>query len=292
MALRVLCHVNHYFGQSGDFVGGSTTGEAGQRLHIVNACVFALSELPNADIDLRICGIGGSTLLALDMDYGHLEDPTELVYESLYDMASYVEDYDYFINIEDDILVPAKTWLNVLEFDQSCLVNEILHPNRMEVDDTGFRYCVDLYGNPSWTHQMKRFQGQTLRVAVTPHSGILIMSRDKLLYALSEIDRSFRGIVFARGMESALAHFHGPFSLYRASDDLEFHHVSHLDRWKHSPPVVHRANPYRSFHDVAPSIADFVPPAAGKMYRYFKRLVARLRTRAKENIRQRGAPPP
>jgi hypothetical protein len=78
-------------------------------------------------------------------------------------------------------------------------------------------------------------------------------------------------------MESALAHFHSPFSLYRAYDDPEFHHVVHLDRWKHSPAVVHRANPYRAFHDVSLSARDFVPPAAAKMYRYAKRLVARLR---------------
>jgi hypothetical protein len=244
----------------------------------------ALRTLPQAEVDLRLCGVRGNALLPLDIDYAHLEDPTQLVYESLYDMASHVDEYDYFINVEDDVLMPHATWLNVLEFDRTCLVNEILHPNRLEVDDTGFRYCVDLYGNPMWTHQMKRFRGHTLRVAVTPHSGILIMSRDKLRYALNEIDRSFRGIVFARGMESALAHFHAPFSLYRVADDLEFHHVLHLDRWKHSPTVVHRANPYRAFHDMSLSIRDFVPPALGKVYRYSKRLLARLRVPPQRGI--------
>jgi hypothetical protein len=288
MAVKVLCHVNHYFGPSRNFVGGSTTAEAGKRRHTVETCLSALRELPNAAVDLRVCGIGGHALVPLDVDYGHLEDPTELVYESLYDMASRVEDYDYFVNIEDDILVPAASWLNVLEFDRTCLVNEILHPNRLEVDDTGFRYCVDLYGNPTWTHQTKRFQGRTIRVAVTPHSGLLIMSRAKLRYALSEIDSSFRGVVFARRMESALAHFHSPFSLYRTYDDPDFHHVLHLDRWKHSPAVVHRANPYRAFHDVSVSIADFVPPAARKAYRFLKRLVARPRAQTKKREASQG----
>jgi hypothetical protein len=277
MAPRVLCHVNHYFGRSVDFTGGSTKGKEALRRQVVGECLAAIRALPNAEVHVRVCGIRDNALLPLDADYAHLQDPTQLVYESLHHMASHVGDYDYFINVEDDILVPAATWLNVLEFDRSCMVNEILHPNRMEVDETGFRYCVDLYGNPMWTHQVKRFQGHTLRVAVTPHSGILIMSREKLRYALREIDQSFRGIVFAKGMESALAHFHGPFSLYRAYDDLEFHHVTHLDRWKHAPAVVYRANPYRTFHDVSLSIRDFVPPAAGKMYRYSKRLIARLR---------------
>ena len=210
--VKVLCHVNHFFGRSRGFVGGSTKGEAERRRETVRRCVEALRELPDADVDLRVCGIGDSALLPLDTRYDELDDPTQLVYESLYDMASHVDEYDYFINVEDDVLVPPETWLNVLEFDRHCLVNEILHPNRMEVDDTGFRYCVDLYGNPVWTHQKKRFGGQTVRVAVTPHSGILVMSRAKLRYALSQIDRSFRGIIFAKGMESALAHFHSPFS--------------------------------------------------------------------------------
>jgi hypothetical protein len=269
--VKVLCHVNHYFGRSSGFVGGSTRGAEDRRRETVARCVTALRELPEAGVDLRVCGVGNSSLLPLDTSYEHLDDPTQLVYESLYDMAAHVDEYDYFINVEDDILVPARTWRNVLEFDRESLVNEILHPNRMEVDDTGFRYCVDLYGNPMWTHQTKRFREHTLRVALTPHSGILIMSSEKLRYALREIDRSFRGIVFAKGMESALAHFHSPFSLYRTYDDPEAHHVDHLDRWKHSPRVVYRANPYRAFHETSITARDFVPPVVGKAYRYLKR---------------------
>jgi len=276
---RVLCHVNHYFGRSSSFVGGSTTGEEDRRHEIVSLCVKALRELPQADVELRLCGVGDDALLPLDKIYAHLDDPTQLVYESLYDMASHVDEYDYFVNIEDDVLVPPDTWLNVLDFDRGSLVNEILHPNRMEVDDTGFRYCVDLYGNPAWTHQRKMFRGRAIRVAVTPHSGILIMSQAKLRYAISHIDASFRGIIFAKGMESALAHFHAPFSLYRSCDDLEFHHVDHMDRWKHSPRVVYRTNPYRAFHDTSVSWHDLVPPIMGKAYRWAKRVTDLPRTR-------------
>jgi hypothetical protein len=241
----------------------------------VEQCAAALRALPGADVDLRVCGIRKKALLPLDVDYAHLDDPTQLVYESLYDMATRVDEYDYFINIEDDIVVPASAWTNIIEFDRTSLVNEILHPNRMEVDESGFRYCVDLYGNPVWTHQVKTFGGQRIRVALTPHSGLLIMSRAKLQHALATIDTTFRGIVFARGMESALAHFHAPFALYRTCDDLEFHHVDHLDRWKLSPRVVFRSNPYRSFHDMSLTVHDFLPPVAGKLYRYFKRVIAR-----------------
>jgi hypothetical protein len=197
MTPRVLCHVNHYFGRRSAFVGGSTTGKQDERRETVIRCVAALRALPDAEVDLRVCGVGDDALLPLDTRYD-LEDPTQLVYESLYDMASHVDEYDYFINVEDDVSVPPETWLNVLEFDQESLVNEILHPNRMEVDETGFRYCVDLYGNPDVDPPEEDVPRHTIRVAVTPHSGILVMSRAKLRYALSEIDRSFRGIVLPR----------------------------------------------------------------------------------------------
>lgn len=292
MTPRVLCHVNHYFGRSHGFTGGSTAGREEGRREVVETCLAALGRLPDAEVEVRVCGVGDNALLPLDRNYEHLGDPTQLVYESLYDMASEVDDYDYFINVEDDVLVPPETWLNVLEFDGGSLVNEILHPNRMEVDETGFRYCVDLFGNPMWTHQQKTFKGHPIRVAVTPHSGILIMSREKLRYASSQIDMSFRGIIFAKGMESAFAHFHAPFSLYRTCEDLELHHVDHLDRWKHSPKIVHRDNPYRSFHDTSLSWRDLVPPAIGKGYRILKRLAggqpsARGATGARPQSQQR-----
>jgi hypothetical protein len=61
------------------------------------------------------------------------------------------------------------------------------------------------------------------------------------------------------------------------SDDLEFHHVDHFDRWKLSARVVHRANPYRDFHETWVRPRDFVPPVLGTLYRYVKRFIARRR---------------
>ena len=87
-------------------------------------------------------------------------------------MARHVEEYDYFINIEDDIVLPAETFANVLEFDKEMLVNEILasEPDRgSQWPQTAQR--SDGARPRVWTFQEKQWRGHTLRVAVNPHAG-------------------------------------------------------------------------------------------------------------------------
>jgi hypothetical protein len=77
---------------------------------------------------------------------------------------------------------------------------------------------------------------------------VLILSRAKLRYALQHIDVGYRGRFLTYEMDSALAYYLSPFSLYRPYEDLEFHTVTHLDRWAGSratkpppvPPAVRR----------------------------------------------------
>ncbi len=146
-------------------------------------------------------------------------------------MARHIDDYDYFVNIEDDILLPETTLANVVEFDQESLLNEILHPNRIEEDEAGRRFCVDLEAMPGWTYQRRTYRGRELRVARNPHSAVLILSRAKLRYAQQYIDPAYRGRFLTYEMDSALAYYLSPFCLYRPYDDLSFHTVGHLDRW-------------------------------------------------------------
>jgi hypothetical protein len=233
--LKILAHVNHYYGPSqGGVVYLSNSQRPEVRRGYVQKTIQFLKELGNipevASVDVKLCGIKGKSLLPVDKDFSFLKDPRQLIFESLCEMAKQVEEYDYFINIEDDILLPVETFRNVLEFDQEFLINECLHPNRIEV-------CGDrkLPNDPMvrpriWTLQEKHWRGKVLRVATNPHSGILILSRDKLRYCLQNVDVNFRGEVIGAGMESAFAHFHKPFSLYRPYKNLDFHVVIHQDR--------------------------------------------------------------
>lgn len=228
--MRVLCYVNHYFGDPVGFAGRSTDPGNDERRAIVAACLEGLRALPGAEV--RVCGIEGRSLESIDIDFPSIrDDPKLLIYESLAHMARVADDYDYFVNIEDDVLLPAETFANVVEFDRESFPNEILHPNRLEQDDTGRRYCVDLEAMPGWTHQRRTYRGRELRVALNPHSAVLILSREKLRHALRHIDPAYRGRFLKWEMDSAFAYYLSPFSLYRPYEDLDFHTVTHLDRW-------------------------------------------------------------
>ena len=225
---RVLCYVNHYYGPHPTFRGKSTTQTRDVRRQIVERTLAALRAL-DGDMDVRVCGIPGRALVPIDIPFD-LSEPRHLVFETLVNMSRQQERYDYFINIEDDVEVPAETFRNILEFDREALINECLHPNRLERRE-GQVHCVDLEALPGWNFQEKTFRGRLLRTALNPHSAVLVLSREKLGYALRHVDPSFRGTVVGGLMASAYAHWHKPFVLWRTADEPEAHAVVHLDDW-------------------------------------------------------------
>jgi hypothetical protein len=278
--VRTLCYVNHYFGEPVGFQGRSTDQDSERRRAIVAAALEGLRGLPGAEV--AVCGIEGHALEAIDLDFPHIRDnPRLLIFESLAHMARRVDDgYDYFLNVEDDILVPPETLANVVEFDEESLVNEVLHPNRIEVDEAGQRYCVDLKANPSWTYQRRTYRDRVLRVALNPHSAILILSRDKLRYALRHLDLDYRGRYHNYEMDSAFAYYNSPFALLRPYEDLEFHTVTHLDRWagpRRPAGAPATKSPVPRWKSIA---RELVPP------------ILLPRRRRKRRTRRAGANPP
>lgn len=227
---RVLAIVNHYFGEGGDFRGKSTTSQnVNARKKIVKKAISALSKIPN--IEIKVCGIKGCSLIDIDKNFSHLENPSFLVYETIEWMVSQLHNYDYFINIEDDILLDRETFYRIKEFDEKNLINECFHPNRVEYRN-GREYCVDLEAMPGWTHMLKKYKNYNLRVALNPHSGISCLSKEKLAYAKRYVDFARRDIIIGHYMASAYANLHSPFILFRSFPDLSLHKVIHLDNWK------------------------------------------------------------
>ena len=224
----ILCLMAHYFGAGPEFVGKSTSSSAETRARYVRKAVDNLQDIPG--LELRICGISGHSLLPLDMVFSGLERPEYLVFEVLGSIAEELERYDYFMVVEDDILVPHQVLNNIMAFDRDYGLQQCLHPNRLE--RSGDRVeCVDLRAMPGWLDAKARFRDVELRVARNPHSGFLMLSRDKLAYALERVDRGYRGRFLGGFMSSAFAHYHRPFDLYRPYRDLGFHYVIHLDHW-------------------------------------------------------------
>ncbi len=248
--MRILACVVHFFGSNSHFQGGSTVGQhqaaasieetMKKRLQIVLNTCDALRKLADhgLDVDVKICGIEGKALLPIDWDFSGIEDPTCLVYETIQRMLKNEGQYDFVMCIEDDIVIPAQTMLNVLRFEDMSLDNEVLHPTRVEILDDGKFDAIDLRLAPGWTQNRRSLFDRTFSVALNPHSGLCIFSKRKAAYASEFLDPSFRERFYGGRMASAFANVHKPFLLWRCRDDPLFHHVIHQDRW--SPPAGFR----------------------------------------------------
>jgi len=230
--VKVLCFVNHYYNpnQQEGFTGGSTVKGNTNREQVVPQVVKTLRDIPNCDV--RVCGLQGFTVpdVDVDIDFTGIK-PWNLVYESLNYMNNFVDQYDYFINIEDDILLKEDVINNVIEFDKKNDIDKVFLPNRIEIEGKECRF-VDLKNG--WKKGISTiiFKGNVLRVANNFHSAVLILSTRKYRYAYNMLDHGFREVWWGGPMASAYAYFHIPFKLYRNSQLTEFHSVVHLDHWK------------------------------------------------------------
>jgi hypothetical protein len=239
--LRILAHVNHFFGKNPNFSGKSTVRKnAGElesednialRTEYIEKTIASLKNL--GSVDVKICGLSGQSIVPLDLDFsGKVDDPTQLMYATLQLAGDKISEYDYLINIEDDIVFPSATFERIVTFDSDSFTNEVLHPNRMEISHSGKEYCVDLKAIPSWTYNQRMIFGHVFRQAVNPHSALAVFRKDKLKYALQHSDIKSRSIKLYKGMDSAYASIHSPFLLWRCFSNHSFHAVYHQDRWK------------------------------------------------------------
>lgn len=266
--MKILCYVCHYFGKSNKGFSGksSDSSKLEERKNTVEKCIEQLKTL--GDVTLKVCGIEGYSAVPIDMSFDHLVDnPTDIVYQTLAELRKEVDNYDYFICIEDDIFVPKEAIENVIEFDKTSLVNEILHPNRLETDSVGTVYCTDLFANRNWTMMMRKYKGKDMRVAFNPHSALAIFSQEKFRYALEHTDPDYREICFAYSMDSAFAYYHAPFVLWRYYNDVTTHVVRHENVWKDAPKIYKDSLIYNPAWNKVEK-RDFFPPIIMKSLKY------------------------
>ena len=184
---------------------------------------------------VRVCGFPGSSLLPIDLDLSYIREPQHIVYASIEEMLPALSDYDFLLNIEDDILINKEVIDACIAFQSVSAVNEVYLPNRMERHTDGSLYCVDLLALPGWNNAFRRtFQDTTLGVAHNPHSAFSFLSRKQMDYAARRLDLSRRETVVGGLMASAFANLHAPFLLWRARSNVLAHHILHLDNWLHS----------------------------------------------------------
>lgn len=233
----MLCLLVHYYGTGSAFVGKSTTSEVESRRAVVTRALESLRGLPY-DVDVKVCGIPGASLLPVDVDLSGVADPRHLVYAAIEHLAASRARYDHFLCIEDDVLLTPQVVDRMLRFQDCSEVHEVLLPNRLETVGEGLTYCVDLLATPGWRGLRREFEGLRLDVAQNPHSGLAFLSRRQLDYATGRVDLSRREVIFGGPMSSAFANLHQPFLLWRTRDDEAAHHVTHLDHWTSSARVT------------------------------------------------------
>src|SRR5271157_2908289 len=128
---KILCHFNHFFGKASGFVGKSTAGALEERSEIVQTTLARIRALP-FDMEIRVCGFPDFSLLPIDLDLSEIREPQHIVYASIERMFNALDDYDCFLNIEDDILVADEVIEACIAFNASSTLNEVYLPNRME----------------------------------------------------------------------------------------------------------------------------------------------------------------
>jgi len=274
--LKVLCCMTHFY--AGDEkTDGNQSGRKSfsqdpelRRTYAEKALAScrALIDLPEVgQLKVLVCGKSGFSLVPLDVEFDEPE-PRFLVSDTLEYMAGRRDEFDYYILVEDDIIVPSAVLRNVIEFDQESLVNEALHPNRLEIQD-GTKFNTDLRTRGEWTIHKREFKGRVLQINVNPHSAVFILSREKFHYCLNRTNLSHRGAYtagFSGGaMASAFANFLAPILLYRPYNDLEYHCVIHQD-----PFEAYQASTYDRFSSFMHSL---LPPTAVLAVQRIKRLV-------------------
>src|SRR5271157_4644091 len=101
---KILCHFNHFLDKASGFVGRSTASALEERSEIVQTALARIRALP-FDMEIRVCGFPDFSLVPIDLDLREIREPQHIVYASIERMFNDINEYDYFLNIEDDILV-------------------------------------------------------------------------------------------------------------------------------------------------------------------------------------------
>ena len=230
--MKAICVVSHYFGVS-EFSGGSTTAEnVLRRKRIVERTINQIHSFRDiVDIDVLVCGIGGSNLVKLDLDVSkEVLSPTHIPWSALSYLVSQLDHYDFFLYVEDDILIPKFVLRRMIAAAKKLPIDEIFIPNRLELM-SGFPVVVDLVAIPGWTGYSRSIGWRKIYQANNPHTGLLFMSRAQWARATLAADFSEPAIIIGGYQASALAKAHSGFRLLRERSAVPTHFVIHQDRW-------------------------------------------------------------
>jgi hypothetical protein len=233
--IRILVAVPHYFDKLSIHENGYGSYESlnykFRTEMIQNTFASLINSLSSLEMDSKVLVFGiDNQYLTTPSVKVDIENPKFLPWKALEEMYVHIEDFDYFLFLEDDIVVSPKLILELLALDSELDENETVVPNRIELHN-GIPFCVDMIVMPGWSPEIISVKGKVLAMPCNVHSGVMFLSRRKFKRAFSSRKFIEPTIIIGDYMASALANIHSSLKVYRSIPTSSTLTVFHQDSW-------------------------------------------------------------
>lgn|GEM_PF-3172719 len=182
-SFKIFAAIPHFFDVLGiyqnDF-GSHESDNYSCRQAIIETTSASISNaLDSLDIEYVITYYGvNDQFIKRSRVISEVSEPKHLPWFVIDKAFEQIDEYDYFLFVEDDIFVPLGLLETLINIDLNLELNEIVIPNRIETL-SGNEFCVDMIAMPGWETEEKIYAGLRLRQARNIHSGFLLLSREK-----------------------------------------------------------------------------------------------------------------
>jgi len=233
--IRILVAIPHYFDKLSihDNEFGSYEGANYKFRNEVVQNTFATLNYCLSSLEMEskvlVFGIGNQYLKTPSVKLD-LENPKYIPWKALEEIKKQIEDFDYLLFLEDDIVISPKLILELLALDRELDENETVIPNRIEIQN-GIPFCVDMIAMPGWNPEIISVKGKVLAIPRNMHSGFMFLSKEKFIRAFSLRKYVEPTIIIGDYMESALANIHSSLKVYRSIPTASTLTVFHQDSW-------------------------------------------------------------
>jgi hypothetical protein len=271
--MRILVTIPHYYKAADGAHGSSSASSLGRRIQALSEAILALHQLcgyrtceidiarktaiplpSTCHVDIVVCTTGTNHLVpelplpsGLFRHHATQAEPLMLGFECHAVLQEFLDRYDYYAFLEDDLVIHDPWFFEKLEqFNRFTAVQDLLQPNRYEISASGpfAKAYVDGDIRPQATSAFQdvtvqpTLKGHILGLPVqfrrplNPHSGCFFLSQAQLEYWISQPHFLDRDVRFVSPLESAATlGIMKTFRIYKpdrvCANFLEIRHADH-----------------------------------------------------------------
>jgi hypothetical protein len=241
--MKILVTIPHYY-KAADGAHGSSTASSGRRIQALSEAILAIHQLfghrtceidiarktaiplPSIhSVDIVVCTTGDAHMIPdlslppqLFRHHATNAEPLMLGFECHKVLRDYLGQYDYYVFLEDDLVLQDALFFEKLEqFNRFTTVQDLLQPNRYELSAQApfSKAYVDGDIRPGATstfqnvQEQPTLQGQLMGLSVqfcrplNPHSGCFFLNQEQLAYWVQQPHFLDRDVRFISPLESA-----------------------------------------------------------------------------------------